>query len=433
MSEPTETGRPWELADWLYSWNPDSPASLRHVQVEEDTRDALQAALVRRPSLVDRRCLLDLSARIGVQVVFLGFPAASPRERADCEALLDHISTAGLRVTPVLMARAVPADVQVVLELARAAPIPVVVDLFISTSPLRRQVEDWDLDEMLGRLVDVARVVAAEGVAFRIAFEDSTRTPPDELDRAVRTAVALEPTYIVLNDTVGDCLPAGAARTVAFVCDLLSTEAPSVEVAWHGHNDKGLALANAVTAAQEGATLISGTFLGIGERAGNVPLEQFIYLLDEAGSEAYDVTLLPQMCRMFAEACDAEVSPQAPLVGEQTFTTATGTHVAAIVKAEVLGDAAVDQIFSSASALRLGRDQRLLIGPNSGRRSVRTALAQITNVDDDSLVDAVLNYCQRQDRAFRNVAELRSLVSSLRVGRRGEGGAASSPPSTSGN
>lgn len=394
----------------LYSWNRVDNQRLKRVRIEEDTRDALQSVRIVQPSTTQRKKLLELSAKVGIQMVFLGFPAASRQELEQCAALVDHIATRCITIEPVLMARALESDIRSLLDIQQRSSIPVSADIFISISALRLKVEGWTLDAMLAKIRNAAGFASANNLNFRIAFEDSTRTAPAELARSVNEAIDFGTKVIVLSDTVGDCLPSGASRTTAFVMELIDRAGVDVDVAWHGHNDKGLSLANALAAIEAGASIVSGTFMGIGERTGNIPLEQLILILSEAGNEMYDLRYLAQMCELFCVSARIEMAPNLPLFGRDAFSTATGTHGAAILKARQLGPDFEDLIYSAVSANKLGRRQTLLIGPNSGRSSIRAVLDDLSIPATDLMVSALLHHCKEHDRCLRSADEILALL-----------------------
>ncbi|GAA4992905.1 homocitrate synthase [Yinghuangia aomiensis] len=387
--------------DWLHSWNPDGLGRYDQVRVEDDVRESLQNVRVHRPTLEQRKQMLELSAQVGVQVTFLGFPAASAAEREQCAALVGHLADKKLPQEPVLMARAVAADVRAVLEIQQQQSAPVTADLYLSSSPIRARVENWSVREMLERLKAMARLAAGEGLDFRIAFEDSTRTPPGYLAPCVKAALDVGAKCVVLNDTAGDCVPAGASRHTEFVADLIAKSGTDTELSWHGHNDKGLALANSLAAIEAGATLISGTFTGLGERTGNTPLEQLLVLLVNAGTPRYDLSQLVPMCELIAAATGVEIPTHLPVVGADAFSTSTGTHATAVLKARALGPDFEDAVYSAVSARRLGREQELLLGPNSSRPAVSAVLdAMALPVTGDD-IDALLAHCKQHRRTLR--------------------------------
>ncbi|WSQ09140.1 hypothetical protein OG604_15910 [Streptomyces sp. NBC_01231] len=386
---------------FLHTWNPEAAPALRGVRVEDDVRESLQNVRVTRPTLQQRKSMLDLSSAVGVHVSFLGFPAASEHENQQCAALVRHISDSNLGLQPVLMSRAVLADLARIGEIQQTSGVRLLADLYLSTSPIRAHVEGWSLPAMLERLQQVARHAESEGLDFRIAFEDSSRTPERELTDCLKAAVDVGAGCVVLNDTAGQCLPEGAARHTEFTREVLSQRGSDAEIAWHGHNDRGLALANSLAAAQAGAKIISGTFLGLGERTGNLALEQFLPLLAAADHPDVALDRLPAMCTLAADALHIDVPTHQPVIGADAFSTATGTHATAVVKARALGRDFEDLIYSAVPAASLGREQALLLGPNSSRRSVEAILDGLDLDACAANVEAVLDHCKQRSSTLR--------------------------------
>jgi isopropylmalate/homocitrate/citramalate synthase len=271
-------------------------------------------------------------------------------------------------------------------------------------------VENWSLGELLEQLDDAATLARSLGLEYRIAFEDSTRAFPEDLADALNVAMGTKTTCVVLNDTAGASLPDGAYSHVNFARRRLEESAPKTSLMWHGHGDQGLALANALAAVEGGASIISGTVLGIGERCGNIPLEQAMALAAAVGAPSIEPRALPDLCAQFAAAVGVAIPVNAPLVGADAFSTATGTHAAAVLKAMALGSEWADAVYSGVSAAVLGREQTLLIGPNSGRAAVRNALANVGLSVEQRVVDAVLTYCRERRVVLRSEAELEQVV-----------------------
>src|SRR6476661_2512776 len=156
--------------EYLYSWNRLDSERFKHVKIEEDTRDALQSVRTVQPSTPQRKALLDLSAKVGVQFAFLGFPAASRRETEQCVALVEHIATRGLTIEPVLMARALQSDIQPILEIRERSSSAVTADIFIGISALRLKVEGWTLDATLKKIRNAAGFASENQLDFRISL-----------------------------------------------------------------------------------------------------------------------------------------------------------------------------------------------------------------------------------------------------------------------
>jgi isopropylmalate/homocitrate/citramalate synthase len=402
-----------EVKHLLASWNPVSGSHLQQVRLEDDIRDALQSVRLQQPSLAQRIRLLELSAEVGVQHAFVGFPAASQQEFARCTALVGHVRDQQLTIEPIVMARAIEADVEAILAIREATQAPMAADIFIGVSDLRLRVENWTFNQALQKLEKACALALRENLPFRVSLEDSSRVRPDALSQGLQAATDCGAVMVVICDTVGDCLPEGARRLTEFALNELTRIHSPLEIGWHGHNDKGLSLANAWAAAESGASMISGTFLGFGERTGNTPLEQLIWLLREAGNRHYDLEPMVRLCAYFAESAGTNISPQAPLVGADAFSTSTGTHVAAILKSRSLGEAFEDLVYSSVPARALGRHQALMLGPGSGRSAVECALQACGVALHPELVDRLWSYCRNSQFCLAGLDAIRDVVRTL--------------------
>ena len=385
------------MTDLLHTWSPSPSPALADVQIEDDTlRDGLQGAFTRRPSTEEKIALLRGSAAIGIRFHMLGFPASSPADFEECRALLAAARGDGLAIVPRFLARARPEDVDPIARLADEAGIEVWADVFIATGPLRRRVEGWAFDEVLARVEETAAHLRRRGCRFGVSLEDASRTPPDDLLRAVDLAIGSGAGYLTVCDTAGETTPQGARRLVRFVLDRIAGR--PVTITWHGHDDRGLALGNAIAAAEEGAHVVSGSFLGIGERSGNTALEQMIAYVHQMGGGRFRVDRLVEHCQRVAAAVRVDIPPNAPLIGRQAFATCTGTHAAAILKARRLGVAYEDLVFSAVPAGMLGRAQELWIGPTSGMALARHVLQEAGLRATDEHARRLLDHAKRQDR-----------------------------------
>jgi 2-isopropylmalate synthase len=214
---------------------------------------------------------------------------------------------------------------------------------------------------------------------------------------------------LTLCDTVGDCTAGGVARLLEFARECVQRHGGPVRIWWHGHNDRGLAFANAVAAVEAGAHAVSGAFLGLGERAGNTALEQIVMFAHQHGNTHFQVQRLLEYCGRLAHYTATEVPGNAPLVGEQAFATCTGTHSAAILKARRLGLDFEDLVFSSIPASELGRAQNILIGPTSGLANARHVLETLRLDASDEKARQLVRLAKKKDRYLR-VEEIRHLM-----------------------
>lgn len=131
----------------------------------------------------------------------------------------------------------------------------------------------------------------------------------------------------------GYATPTGAAAVVRFVAAVAEDCGAEVGIDWHGHRDRGMAMINAITALEAGATRLHGTALGIGERVGNTPIDLLLVNLVLMGYLERDLTRLNEYCAVVSRACDLPIPPNYPVIGKDAFRTTTGVHAAAVIKA----------------------------------------------------------------------------------------------------
>lgn len=272
------------MQQWIRDEASEAPRRRPRV-VDETLRDGLQAASVFDPPIDRKLALLHAMVGIGVDAVSLGLPAAGPRALRDAVALGREIVSARLPLRATAAARTVEADVRAIASVSERAGLPVDVYAFIGSSPIRQYVEAWTLEVLEGRVRASGAVAREAGLPFCLVLEDTTRTPPEVLRAMFRAAIDAGARRVCLCDTTGHADPWGVRELVRFARETLAElGAPELELDWHGHDDRGLALANALEAARAGVTGVHGTAAGLGERCGNTALERLVVeLAHEAG------------------------------------------------------------------------------------------------------------------------------------------------------
>ncbi len=379
----------------LYSWNPPAKSGLENVEIEDDTlRDGLQGAFVRKPTVDEKIELFTLSSAIGCQHAVVGFPASSPQEMADSRRIVQAIQERGLKQQPWMLSRALVSDLEPIIALQRESDIPIGAAFFMGTSPLRRVVEKWDWDQVLRNVETAVAYCVENGVPFSLSIEDASRTPPEELRQLIQIGAKANGFSISICDTVGESTPDGAAQLVRFTREEIAKENADTRVLWHGHNDRGMAVANSAAAAEAGARIIGGSFLGIGERTGNAALEQVILYLYQNGATQWRIDHLVNYCEKLSEYTNTPISNEMPLIGSQAFATCTGTHSAAVLKARAISVDYEDYIFSAVPASKLGLPQNIMIGPTSGLANARHVLQRLELPSDDQAASALLEHAK---------------------------------------
>jgi 2-isopropylmalate synthase len=261
----------------IVDWNgTHKPATGKTVQ-DETLRDGLQSPSVVDPSIGEKIELLHAMEAIGIDVVNVGLPAASVRNREHVRALTSEIVRAKLRMKPAAAGRTVVADLVPIVEASQACGTAIEVCTFIGSSPIRKLAEDWSLERILRQSAEAISFAAREGLEVCYVMEDTTRSRPADLAVMYRNALDHGARRLCLADTVGHATPDGTRALVAFTRSVIAASGYSdVGIDWHGHNDRGLSLLNALVALEAGADRVHGCALGIGERVGNTRIEHVL-------------------------------------------------------------------------------------------------------------------------------------------------------------
>lgn len=398
------------LDDLINDWNPRPDTGDRLPLLNDETlRDGLQSPSVRDPEIADKRDLTHRLARLGVDALNLGCPGAGPKALAAVRALMVEIRDHRLPLSPNVAVRTLESDLEQVAEIQQRAGLPLEAGAFLGSSPVRMDVEGWDL----AFLVDTARQAVAfchrQQVPVMMVTEDTTRARPEVL-KAIYTAAMDEGAgAICLSDTCGHATPDGVRRLVRFIRDEVVGSRP-VRIDWHGHNDRGLALVNAIAAFEAGADRLHGTILGIGERCGNVALDQLMINFHLMGFPKGNLTHLPALASRVADLCGTTIPANYPVLGRDAFRTGTGVHAAAIAKALHRGDVELaDAVYSGVPAALVGRRQEIEIGPMAGHSNVIYWL-ELNGFDPNpTRVERILQAAKQSSRILTE-AEIRAVL-----------------------
>lgn len=273
---------------------------------DETLRDGLQSPSVTDPSIDDKIAVVRMLDALGIGSVNVGLPGAGPRARADAIRLCREIVRHGLRIRPTCAGRTVVADLAPIVEAAQEG-VAVEAMTFIGSSPIRCYVERWSLALIRRRSVEAIEFAVAHDVPVTYVTEDTTRSRPEVLAELFAAAIGAGASRLCLCDTTGHATPDGARNLVEFTAEIIDRAGVSVGIDWHGHNDRGLGLANALAAAEAGVGRVHGCVLGIGERVGNVPLEMLMINLADDALPPARAAALRQLCAAVARATDTPI------------------------------------------------------------------------------------------------------------------------------
>jgi 2-isopropylmalate synthase len=404
-------------SDIIYDWNSvEKRSSLSQKPMrflDETLRDGIQSPSVVDPKIEDKMRFVELASDLGIQYIDIGLPGAGPRAVQDTTQIAKFVRDARLPIKLGCAARTLVSDIKPIVDISQELGVEIEVLAFIGSSPIRLYAEDWTLETMLKRSAEAIDFGVKNGLPVTYVTEDTTRSRPDALDKLFRNAIEHGATRLCLCDTVGHATPDGIHALIRFTKNLLDGlgVGDKIGIDWHGHNDRGLGVTNAIYALEYGADRVHGTCLGIGERVGNAALDQILMNLKLLGElPDHDLSKLLLWCKLTARACRVDIPHNYPLVGPDAFRTATGVHAAAIIKAERKGDQFLaDRIYSGVPAGMFGKETEIVVGHRSGESNVVYWLSQRKIEPETALVKRILGAAKASDRILTE-DEIRQVI-----------------------
>jgi 2-isopropylmalate synthase len=334
-------------------------------------------------------------ARLGVDVIEAGYPAASPGDADAVRAVAEEVGSAD---GPVIcgLARATERDVAAcAATIAPAARHRMHIFLASSDIHLRHKLR-ITRDEMLARAHDAVSLARTHVDDVEFSPEDATRSDQDFLLTVLAAVVEAGATTLNIPDTVGYATPAEYEALITCVCTL-AARTPGVVVSTHCHDDLGLASANSLAGVRAGARQVECTINGIGERAGNASLEEVVMALhtraDHFGVGTHiDTRELTRASRVVSACTGVYVAPNKAIVGANAFAHEAGIHQDGMLKhASTYEIMAPETVGANASLLVLGK--------HSGRHALRQRLAAMGHeLDDEQFRDVFARFKALADR-----------------------------------
>ena len=336
--------------------------------------------------------------RLGVDIIEAGFAIASPGE---VEAIAAVSRTVDCVVAS--LARTGDADVDAAIESLQDARNPR-IHTFIATSDIHMQ---HKLRMSRDQVVEAADRAVRRAKAFcsdvEFSCEDATRTDIDFMARVVRTAIAAGATTINIPDTVGYTVPEEYTEILQGLYQRVP-ELAGVVLSVHCHDDLGLAVANSLAGAMAGARQIECTINGIGERAGNASLEEFVMLLATRKPRFglrtnIDTHEIIRSSRMVSRLTGYVVQPNKAIVGRNAFAHEAGIH-----QHGVLAHRRTYEIMDAEAVGLHGSD--IVLGKHSGRHALQKAFADLGfAIEGDDL--------RRAFARFKEIADRKQKITSL--------------------
>jgi len=295
----------------------------------------------------------------GIWHMTLGFPAVSESEREIVSELAKLDRSEGFYA----IARCIPSDFEVVLD---CGVKKVGTWIPISDSHLRHKLRVTE-DQAFDMMIEGIRVATSMNVPVRFALEDATRAPYERIARFARGAIDAGAEAITIADTCGILTPNTA---FGLFKDLRALIGPDAHLVAHFHNDLGMATANSLMAYLGGASMIQGSFAGLGERTGNVALEELAtaLIVKFDADIGVDLVKLKEIAYLVASYAGMAIAPSKPVLGKNIFCHESGVHVQGIMRNPATYEPYPPALIGSEHQIHFGKHSGL-----SGIQHVATA------------------------------------------------------------
>lgn len=347
--------------------------------------------------------IADMLDEVGIDIIETGHPAVT----AEIRQATEEISHRGLKALVGAHSRSLEKDV----DLAISCGVQF-LGIFYCVSDQRLSHHERNLTEaveQIARVVSYARE-KKPSLTIRYTPEDTVRSKWENVITAAAAAVSAGADIISIADTTGYMIPGTHRSMYDFVRRLkddLAARNLYPQVAVHCHNDRGLAVANALDGYRGGADIVDVTVLGLGERAGLVDLATFLSVLvtDFLEPNRWNLRKIPELYALVSRYSGIPVPAHFPITGKNAFTHCAGVHTQAALKNPLH--------YQSIQPELVGRQPQISLDHMSGISAVRYSLAEIgmNNVDDE-MANRVLAKVKEVGQTGRvvDLAELRYIV-----------------------
>ena len=327
-----------------------------------------------------------------MDIIEAGFPAVSKEE----SNIVKEIANLGLGARTCALARATKGDIDCVAS----CDIGIVAVVF-GTSELHLKYKyKVTKEEAIKRAVSALDYAKEYGLTVRFAAEDATRSNLGFLKEYFIEGEKHGADMLSIADTVGILGPSAMRFLVGEI-----KKVSNIPICVHCHDDLGMALSNALAGAEAGAKQLQSTVNGIGERAGNTPLEELLVALYvQYGIDRYNLYILHELSQMVKNYSGIEIAKNKAVVGRHAFAHESGIHVAAVLEEPMTYEPFMPEL--------VGSEREFVLGKHSGKKSLRHILEKEGYKLKDEELDSVLGSIEEHvlTNKFVSQKELKSLI-----------------------
>ncbi|MFN7181239.1 MAG: LeuA family protein [Planctomycetota bacterium] len=406
-----------KLEQLIFDWNKLTKLKVRRkIELDDETlRDGLQSPSVTQPTIEQKKEIVTLMEKIGIDTCDIGLPATSQKVANDCLELARFIVASKFKIKPNCAARTLINDIKPIVEISQKVGMPVEAYIFVGTSPIRQYAEQWDINFLKKSIKESISFAVREDLPVTFVTEDTTRSKPRLLKMLYNMAIDYGARGICACDTVGHATAWGVFNLIKYIKQNIIRK-KKIRLDFHGHRDRGLDIINTIFAILAGADRVHGCGLGIGERVGNTPIDLLIvnlHLMKIIKDKNFAV--LPEYCKKISEYTNFPIPKNYPVFGEDAFETGTGIHAAAIIKALNRNELDIaDSVYSGVPPSVFGRKQKILVGPMSGRSNIIYWLKNHGYKEDPELLSFLFDYVKKCNRILKD-EELEAVIMQFNI------------------
>jgi 2-isopropylmalate synthase len=349
-------------------------------------------------------------ARLGVDIIEAGFPAASPDDLEAVRRIADEVGNPPegeeQATVPVIcgLARATKGDIDKAWEAVQGAQKPR-IHTFLATSEIHMKHKlNMDREQVVERVSEMVAYARSMCADVEFSPEDAGRSDPEFLYLVLGEAIKAGATTLNIPDTVGYTTPEEFGALIAGIKANTPGMSDEITISVHTHDDLGLATANALAGIHAGARQAEVTINGIGERAGNTSLEEVVMALKTRHpvyklETGIDTTQLSRISKLVSNYTGITVQPNKAIVGANAFAHEAGIHQDGMLKN--------NQTYEIMRPEDVGVNQtNLVLGKHSGRHALRARLADMGHALDDTELDQAFT-------RFKELADRKKVITDL--------------------